>query len=164
MSEKEAQTASISYSDLPPYDPLLCPCDPCIVSPCNSTNIRMVPMLRTWAEPSHICPLVPRRCCLSFAIKWGPLQATKQKYMRKLERVFHEVDTSGDGLISEDEFKSMMEDICMKSPFVCMVPTTYGDLSRIQMSRGFLPAWRWISVPLGHRRLSLYSRMQQDAR
>ncbi|CAE7471955.1 Scn11a, partial [Symbiodinium pilosum] len=37
-------------------------------------------------------------------------EATKQKYMRKLERVFHEVDTSGDGLISEDEFKSMMED------------------------------------------------------
>ena len=38
------------------------------------------------------------------------MQATKQKYMRKLERVFHEVDTSGDGLISEDEFRSMMED------------------------------------------------------
>ncbi|OLP78215.1 hypothetical protein AK812_SmicGene41631 [Symbiodinium microadriaticum] len=37
-------------------------------------------------------------------------EATKQKYMRKLERVFHEVDTSGDGLISEDEFRSMMED------------------------------------------------------
>jgi len=37
-------------------------------------------------------------------------EATKQKYMRKLERVFHEVDTSGDGLISEDEFRGMMED------------------------------------------------------
>ncbi|CAE7456284.1 Scn11a [Symbiodinium natans] len=37
-------------------------------------------------------------------------EATKQKYMRKLARVFHEVDTSGDGLISEDEFRSMMED------------------------------------------------------
>ena len=43
-------------------------------------------------------------------------QATKQKYMRKLERVFHEVDTSGDGLISEDEFRGMMEDSCGTMP------------------------------------------------
>eukprot|EP00439_Symbiodinium_sp_Y106_P076116 s2836_g15.t1 len=43
-------------------------------------------------------------------------EATKQKYMRKLERVFHEVDTSGDGLISEDEFRGMMEDSCGTMP------------------------------------------------
>jgi len=37
-------------------------------------------------------------------------EAARQKYMRKLERIFHDVDTSGDGLISEDEFNSMIQD------------------------------------------------------
>eukprot|EP00913_Durusdinium_trenchii_P018603 g17481.t1 len=37
-------------------------------------------------------------------------EATKKKYLRKLERIFHEMDVSGDGLVSEEEFKSMMED------------------------------------------------------
>ena len=39
-------------------------------------------------------------------------QATKKKYMRKLERIFSDVDVSGDGLISEEEFTNMLQDIC----------------------------------------------------
>ena len=39
-------------------------------------------------------------------------QATKKKYMRKLERIFSDMDVSGDGLISEEEFTSMLQDIC----------------------------------------------------
>lgn len=29
--------------------------------------------------------------------------------MRKLARIFHDVDVSGDGLISQDEFNGMLE-------------------------------------------------------
>lgn len=45
-------------------------------------------------------------------------EATKKKYLRKLERIFHEMDVSGDGLVSEEEFKSMMEDENVKKYLV----------------------------------------------
>ena len=44
-------------------------------------------------------------------------QAKKKKYMRKLERIFFEVDISGDGLISEEEFNNMMEEPLSKNAY-----------------------------------------------
>jgi len=45
-------------------------------------------------------------------------EATKKKYMRKLERIFSDMDVSGDGLISEEEFTSMLQDEKVKQYLV----------------------------------------------
>jgi len=45
-------------------------------------------------------------------------EATKKKYMRKLERIFSDVDVSGDGLISEEEFTNMLQDEKVKQYLV----------------------------------------------
>lgn len=45
-------------------------------------------------------------------------EANKKKYMRKLERIFCDIDVSGDGLISEEEFTNMLQDEQVKKYLV----------------------------------------------